>query len=199
MLLATLRQSAAFGIAPEVVASCLDEESPGDELFSKGWRDGVGCLTRRERCAVAGVTGHFAESVVEMLLEPMGWSPLWHFSGPGRHGVDLIFLAPGDLVVAVEVKGSLVPGRTPPLSNREVAQMSATWVDKLDNPGMSELDLTSTDVYGGIAVVNFADLTWRVALTGDFASFHPVTRSGQLRELGWWRPGSPDASVPVGG
>ena len=31
------------------------------------------------------------------------------------------------------------------------------WVDKVGSPGMAELSLTSTDVYGGVAVVNLAD------------------------------------------
>ena len=60
---------------------------------------------------LAGTTGHIAESVTEVLLDGSGWQVLWHFEGPGRHGADLVFLAPGDRVVAVEVKGTLVPGR----------------------------------------------------------------------------------------
>jgi hypothetical protein len=40
--------------------------------------------------------------------------------------------------------------------------------------GMAEFGLVSTDVYGGVAVVNFADLTWRVALTRDFLPFEPI-------------------------
>ena len=36
-----------------------------------------------------------------------------------------------------------------------------------------------TDVYreppnGGVAIVNFADLTWKAALTGDFLALEPV-------------------------
>ncbi|MGH9104920.1 MAG: hypothetical protein ACRDZX_03615 [Acidimicrobiales bacterium] len=131
-------------------------------------------LTIRERATMAGVTGHISESVIEVLLEPLGWSTLWHMTGPGWHGVDLVLLAPGDVVVAIEVKGTLVQGRVPRLSAGELVQMSAAWVDKVDNPGMAELGLASTDVHGGIAVVNIADLTWRVALTRDFQIFEPT-------------------------
>jgi hypothetical protein len=74
-----------------------------------------------------------------------------------------VFLAPGDVVVAIEVKGTLVRRRVPRLSGRELTQMSAAWVDKADNPGMAELGLQSGDVYGGVVVVNFADMIWRIS------------------------------------
>ena len=36
---------------------------------------------------------------------------LWHFTGPGRHGVDLIVLCPtAERVIAVEVKERSDPG-----------------------------------------------------------------------------------------
>jgi hypothetical protein len=50
---------------------------------------------------------------------------------------------------------------------------------------LAELDLTSTDVYGGIAVVNFSDLTWRMTLTRDFRAFEPTTSQEQLTDLTW--------------
>jgi len=167
------------------VASSLDSGSAPDQLFLRGWRSGLADLTKRDRATIAGVTGHVAESVIGVVLETLGWSPLWHMTGPGWHGVDLVLLAPGDLVVAIEVKGTLVPGRIPRLSAGELVQMSAAWVDKIDNPGMVELGLASTDVYGGIAVVNLADLTWRVALTRDFLSFEPIHAQEQLADLTW--------------
>lgn len=51
-------------------------------------------------------------------------------------------------------------------------------MDKADNPGMAELGLQSADVYGGVVVVNFADMTWRTALTSGPATLRPVTRFG---------------------
>jgi hypothetical protein len=63
--------------------------------------------------------------------------------------------------------------------------MSAEWIDKADNPGMAELGLRSTDIYGAFSVVNFADMTWRIALTADFAELCPVTHTKQLTNLNW--------------
>ncbi|MFZ0060258.1 MAG: hypothetical protein WAL35_09490 [Acidimicrobiales bacterium] len=185
MLAAVLRQSFPFDLDNRVVSSCLDNAGTGDALFAKGWRTGPASLTRRERCSVAPVTGRVAESVTEILLDLLDWRALWHFTGPGRHGVDLVFLAPSDLVVAIEVKGTLVSRRIPRLSRREVAQMSVEWVDKGDNPGMVELGLESVDVYGGVVAVNFADATWRTALTTDFVKFLPVATRQQLADPSW--------------
>lgn len=185
MRLSVLRDATPFAVDAAVVQDCLDPTTPADALFARAWRSGVGVLTRGERCGIAGVTGHVAESVTEVLLADHGWHVLWHFTGPGRHGVDLVLLTPDDHVVAVEVKGTLVPARIPRLSRRELAQMSAEWVDKADNPGMAELGLDSADVYGAVVAVNFADLTWRMAMTDDFVSLRPVTDAAQLLTLDW--------------
>jgi DNA/RNA non-specific endonuclease len=184
MRLAVLRQSAAFPVETADVEGCLGSAA-GDSMFARGWRSGPGSLTRAEQSAVAGVTGHVAESVTEVLLDRLQWRPLWHFTGPGRHGIDLMFLTPGEKIVAVEVKGTLVAGRIPRLSRRELAQMSAAWIDKPGNPGMAGLDLRSGDVYGGVAVINFAQMTWRMALTADYSQLRPVTRIEQLTNLSW--------------
>ena len=184
MPMAALRQAAPFPLVPGVVEDCLGPAAL-DAVFARGWRHGPASLTRAERCAVAGVTGHIAESVTETLLDRLGWHVLWHLTGPGRHGVDLVFLTPGDLVIAVEVKGTLVAGRIPRLSRRELGQMSASWIDKADNPGMTGLGLGSADVYGGIVIINFADLAWRASLTTDFSALIPVTQIGQLADPGW--------------
>ena len=185
--LGVLRRTTAFNLNSEDVERCLDRTSTADSLFVRGWHTGPGRLTRAERCAVACVTGHVAESVAEILLDSLGWRVLWHFTGPGRHGVDLVFYAPGDVVVAVEVKGSLVAGRIPRLSHRELSQMSAAWIDKKDNPGIAELNLDSTDVYGGLLAVNFADSAWCMALSADFAEFYPILGIDQLADLTWLR------------
>ena len=186
--ISAMRQSATFPIDAVVVGDCLDPASATDSLFARAWRSGPGSLTRAEKCAVAGATGHIAESVTEVLLDRLEWRVLWHFTGPGRHGVDLVFLTPDDKVVAVEVKGTLVAGRIPRLSRREMTQMTAAWVDKADNPGMAELGLQSADIYGAIAAINFADMTWRIALTPDFSSLRPVIRLDQLARLDWIVP-----------
>ena len=142
-------------------------------------------MPRADRCAVSPVTGHVAESVVELLLDDLGWHILWHHVGPGPHGVDLVLLSPDDKIVATEVKGTLVPARVPRLTRREIEQMSADWLDKADNPGMAELGFRSDDVYGAVVAVNLADLWYRVALTGDFRCFHGVVEREQLTAVAW--------------
>lgn len=182
---AALRRAAAFPVEEKLVSGCLDPDDRRDGLFRRGWEAGPASLSRQERCSIAGVTGHVAESLAELLLDTAQWTVLWHFTGPGRHGVDLLFLAPDDKIVAVEVKGTLVPGRIPRLSRHELTQMSAEWIDKSDNPGMAELGLHSTDVYGAVVVVNFGDRTWRAALTSDFESMMPVRTINELAQLEW--------------
>jgi hypothetical protein len=179
------RRAAALPIEEELVKSCLDLGQLLDRLFDRAWRSGPALLSRNERCAVAGVTGHVAESVVELLLDALGWRVLWHFVGPGRHGVDLLFLTPDDHVVAIETKGTLVRGSLPRLSRRALAQMSAAWLDHADNPGMTNLGLTSADILGGIVAVDFPALTWRALLTTDFVEMRPVISADELRNLAW--------------
>ena len=182
---ATLQQAFPFGLNDEMVTGCLDPTSECDGIFSRAWREGPAVLSGVERCRIAGTTGHIAESIVELVLDEMGWHVLWHFAGPGRHGVDVVFLSPDDKVVAIEVKGTLVSGRIPRFSRREVEQMSAAWLDKADNPGMRELGVESNDIYGGVVVVNFTDLVWRVMLTRDFDAFRPVRSPVDLTSLRW--------------
>ena len=108
-----------------------------------------------------------------------------HFTGPGRHGVDLLVLTPAGQMVAVEVKGTLRSGRWPRLSRRDLMQMSAAWIDKRDNPGMAEWDLGSEDVYGMVVAVNFPDRALRIAVTADFEHLHPVSALDDVLDLSW--------------
>lgn len=179
------RQATSFPIDTDIVVGCLDGLDPRDQLFLRALNSGIRTLSPCERAVVAPVTGHVAESVVELMLDGLGWHVLWHFAGPGLHGVDLVFLTADNRVVAVEVKGTLVSGRMARLSRREVEQMTAAWLDDPANPGMAELGLDSADVYGAVVVVNFADLIWRCALTADFAVLHPVGTLDQLADLTW--------------
>ncbi len=111
-----LRQATAFPVDTATVGDCLDPSSTADSLFARAWRSGPASLTHAERCAVAGITGHLAESVTEILLDQFEWRPLWHFTGPGRHGIDLALLTPDGNIVAAEVKGTLVARRIPRLT-----------------------------------------------------------------------------------
>ena len=117
------------------------------------------------------------------------WAPLRHMTGPGWPASIPCCWCPGTSL-SDRGQGHPVPGRAPRLSAGEPAQMSAAWVDKVDNPAMAELGLASSDVYGGdvyggLAIVNFVDLTWKEALTGDFLAFEPVAAQGQLVGLSW--------------
>ncbi len=41
---------------------------------------------------------------------------------------------------------------------------------------MSEWGVESEDVYGTIALINFAEPTLKIALTHDFTTWHPIDR-----------------------
>jgi hypothetical protein len=87
---------------------------------------------------------------------------------------------------ALEIKGTLRTGYWPRLRRGELTQMDVGWLDKSDNPAMSEWGVSSEDVCGGLALVNFADLRYEVALTGDFAAWRAVEQVAQLRTLAWF-------------
>jgi hypothetical protein len=173
------------------VSSCLDETAELDCRFSLAWTQSLKALPKAHRSgALPGVTGHVAESVVELILDEHGYVPLAHHPSAGRHGVDLVMLhLPSDMVFAIEVKGTLRRGHIPRLTRGELAQMSHAWIDKRDNPAMRGSDLDSSDVYGAVAAVNFIDMTSRFALTNNFARFRPVERMRQLVDPTWIRDG----------
>lgn len=192
MRLNPLREAALFSINRESVSSYLDvSERPVDGIFREACRNGLTSLPREQRRgALAGATGHVAESLLELLLEPYGYVPIHHFKGTGGHGVDLLLLTPDtSAIVALEVKGTLRPGQWPRLSRTEIQQMSAEWVDKADNPGMHEWSLESNDVYGAVAQVDFSDMVWRIAFTTDFKELRPVVREAQFADpVAWLGP-----------
>ena len=138
-----LRSAAPFALDARVVELCLRADDPIDAVFAEAFRSSLDTIPRASRHgALAGVTGHVAESVIEVILSEHGYQPIWHFEGPGRHGIDLAMLSPAlDRVIVFEVKGTLRPRRLPGLSRRELRQMSTAWMDKKDNPGMASLEL----------------------------------------------------------
>jgi hypothetical protein len=178
----------ALSLERSVVASCLAPNArAGDATFETAFVQSLAALRpAARRGALAGVTGHVAESVTEIVLEAVGWTPVWHFAGPGRHGVDLLFLGPGEeRLFAVEVKGTLRSHHWPRMRRGELTQMDLAWLDKADNPAMSEWGVTSDDVYGAIALINFAELRFKIALTRDFATWHAIEHLEQLKTLDW--------------
>jgi hypothetical protein len=50
---------------------------------------------------------------------------------------------------------------------------------------MVEWSLRSDDLYAGVMVVDLALAQFRVALSGDFELYTPVTELRQLASLGW--------------
>src|SRR5690348_1896319 len=67
-----MRQSTAFPMAATIVEECLDPASGRDAVFARAWRSGLASLNRAEQSAVAGVTGHVAESVIYAFLDSLG-------------------------------------------------------------------------------------------------------------------------------
>jgi hypothetical protein len=178
----------ALSLERSIVASCLDAKArAGDATFETAFVQSLTALRpAARRGALAGVTGHVAESVTEIVLEAVGWTPVWHFAGPGRHGVDLLVLGPGEeRLFAVEVKGTLRAHHWPRMRRGELTQMDLAWLDKADNPAMSEWGVTSDDVYGAIALINFAQLRFKIAVTRDFATWRAIEHLEQLKTLDW--------------
>jgi hypothetical protein len=179
-----LRAATTFTLDSETVSANLMADSSTDAQFERAWQEGLDALLPNERRgALLGVMGHIAESVVESILTGHGYATVWHFAGPGRHGVDLLMLSPTDQVAAIEVKSTLRASFVPRLTVRELTQMSAAWLEKADNPGMTEWGLDADDVYGMVVVVNFADRTISYALTIDFERLHPITALSELNDL----------------
>jgi hypothetical protein len=101
------------------------------------------------------------------------------------HGVDLLFLAPDESVLALEVKGTLRPGLIPRLTPSLLRQMSKEWLNDPNNPAMAEWSLRANDLYAGVMIVDLALAQFRVALTGDFERYTPMTDTEQLASLPW--------------
>jgi hypothetical protein len=182
-----LRSAQPIAFERELVLDCLDRHDELDRRFDRACAGSLAALRPEERRGgLAGVIGHVGESIVEVVLAGHGWSPVWHFTGPGRHGVDLLLLDPNaERLIAIEVKATLrlrywprVPG------NMDMP----VWLDKLDNPGMAEWNVTSGDVYGAVVLVRFHDSAFKAALTADFEGWLPVTDPRQLDDLDWAMP-----------
>lgn len=187
MDVAAFRRAPSFALNAKTVSDCLDERCLKDQLFARAWRESLHALTPGERRgALAGVTGHVAESVTEVLFEARCYYPVWHFTGAGGHGVDLLMLCPAlERIVAIEVKGTLRLGHWPRFRRGEITQMSLDWMNKSDNPGMAEWELEGRDVYGAAVLINFADMRYRLGLTCDFSELHPLTSLDELSDLAW--------------
>jgi hypothetical protein len=92
-----LRQATPFPLERQIVVDCLDPLSrPGDAVFGEAFALSLAALeSSRRGGALAGTTGHIAESAVEAILVGLGWAVVWQHVAPGPHGVDLMLLGPG--------------------------------------------------------------------------------------------------------
>jgi len=176
--LAAVRTASELPLPPTHVEECLTE---ADTLFRRAWRDGLDSLTLAERRGrLAADTGFIAEAVATLLLGDVGLDVFAQIITPGIRGVDLMALAPEETVLAIEVKGTLRAGTIPRFSRSSLGQMSVDWLNDPNNPAMAERELEALDIYGAVAVVDFARGSWRAALTSDFENFRPVLSVEQL-------------------
>jgi hypothetical protein len=174
---AAIRAAADLPLRRERVDECLRD----DPLFRRAWSDGLDAVPLAERRGRLAVdTGWIAESVATLLLADAGLDVFAQIVKPGTHGVDLLALAPEGTVLALEVKGTLRAGSIPRFSRGRHRQMTIAWLNDPGNPAMVEWELEALDIFGGIALIDFARRSWRAALTGDYHGFTPVHHVGEL-------------------
>ncbi len=182
-----LRASRPFPLSAATIDGCLDESNDGfDTIFRRARQVGLARLDQSERSGhLWRVVGEVAEAVAELVLDELGYSVFWQITTPGIRGVDLLFIAPDDAILALEVKGTLRPGAIPGLTPSRLRQMSREWLNQPSNPAMSDWALEADDLYTGVMVVDLATPTFRIALSGDFESYRPVTDREALLSLAW--------------
>jgi hypothetical protein len=180
-----LRNATPFPLEASTIDGCLDERRDRfDALFRRARTGGLASITRTERSGhLWRVVGEVAESVAQVVLDELGYTVFWQITEPGIHGVDLLLLSPDEAVLALEVKGTLRVGAVPRLTPSRLRQMSREWLNRPENPAMSDWELEADDLYAGVMIVDLATPTYRVALSGDFESYAPVTDRAQLAAL----------------
>ena len=105
---AALRAAPPFPISESSVRGCVDTSTLADALFERARVHGLSSIERSQRSGhLARVIGEVAESVAQIALAEQGYDLFWQITTPGIHGVDLLFLAPDESVLALEVKGTL--------------------------------------------------------------------------------------------
>ena len=184
-LRAALRSATAFSLTESLIDSCVNLEDGADALLARARRDGLASIDRSQRSKLPRVTGEVAESVAELLLAEFGYTVFWQITTTGIHGVDLLLLEPDERVLALEVKGTLRPGTIPRITPSRLRQMSRAWLSDPANPGMAEWSLKAEDLYAGVIVVDLARGEYRLALSGDFERYAPVTELAELASLAW--------------
>jgi hypothetical protein len=162
-----LHDAEVITIDPDLVRSLvMSDLSATDRLFQRAFDHSLDALVASERSgALSGVTRHIAETLVEQVLYSHGFHPVWHFHGKDSPGFDLLMLSPkADFVLAVQVTGTLQPGRVQPPSRQRNAQLSS-FVMADAGAAATPWDLEGTEIYAGVFAVNFADRVIRASLT----------------------------------
>jgi hypothetical protein len=174
------RETVLMPIDPALVEDCLLP----DDRFRFAWHNGLDALDpAARRGAICVETGTIAESVATLLLNELGLEVFAELAAAGVHGVDLLALTPASQVLALEVKGTLRAGARPRLGRGRNRQMSLEWLSSPANPAMVEWGLSGLDIYGGVAHLNFASMTWRVVLTSDHERWVPVPAAADLLDI----------------
>lgn len=194
---AAIRSAPALELPRELVESCIDSGHDSallaESQFRTAFERSLSAIPRAERAGgLSGVTGHIAESVAEVMLAEIGWSPVEHFIGPfsGGHGIDLAMLAPDqEHLFVVEVKGTLQSSRWPRLTRGEIDQMSPEWLSQPDNPGMQSVGVAGDDVSALVLLIQFARRQWKGVMTPDFGDIQVLSSLEQLEEIPtfWFR------------
>lgn len=180
-----LRHATTFPLDAGLIDSCLNLDDASDALFARARRNGLATISRSHRGPLPRVTGEVAESAAELLLDALGYTLFWQITTTGIHGVDLLLIAPDQRVLALEVKGTLRPGTIPRATPSRLRQMSRAWLSDPANPGMAEWSLDADDLHAGVMVVDLASDGYRLALSGDFERYAPVTELSELSSLVW--------------
>jgi hypothetical protein len=178
-----LRAAAPLPLSEVDITGCIEsgprteagkrQLTPAEAAFAQAFATSLQQLPQAQRAGLQATAGNIAEAVVEVVLVGLGWSPLYHDErrSSGGHGVDLVMLTPSmDKVAAIEVKATLQPDRWPRLAPVRMNQMTTQWLDQLGNAGMIATELQAADVYGLIAMVQFARRQLKAAVTEDFVS-----------------------------
>ncbi|HEY8722234.1 MAG TPA: hypothetical protein VIL92_00070 [Gaiellaceae bacterium] len=185
-LRAALRAAQPLAIDEKLIRDCVDPRQGADALFEQARAHGLSTIEPRLRAGhLARVTGEIAESIAEKLLDELGYSLFWQLTTAGARGVDLLYLTPDATVLALEVKGTLRPNAIPRLTPSRLRQMSREWLNDPANPAMADWSLTAEDLYTGVMVVDLALALFRIALSGNFEGYAPITELEQLTSLSW--------------
>lgn len=145
------------------------------------------------RSSLLPVLGNIAEAIVEVVLQDVGWRPLYDDAAgfASGSGVDLVMLDPAfERAIAIEVKSTIQANRWPRLARGRREQLTSTWLDRASNEGMADLGLTSDDVHVMVVQVHLLRRRWRACIMDDAGLPRAVVDVDDLQDLSWLTAGS---------